>query len=415
MPSEYLLVSGGSTLLILFIQTLAGTYSSWRGRDLAEQLTRVYVSWIATAGILTLIGFALKTTEHYSRIWFITAGLFGLAQVTLARLSWAWLLRTLRTQGRNLKGVVLVDMAGSPHRIHSQLDTLGQHGYHVKGQISVTEAPGWLDTLTEAVAACNAREVWICLPIEKGGLVKPISYALRYLTVEIRYLPEMGNIPLLNYRARSIAGLYAVDISCSPMNGLNRVVKRAEDLLLGGLITLMILPVCAIVALAVRLTSKGPALFRQKRMGFNGRTFRVYKFRTMVVHTEAAGHVTQAQHGDLRITRLGAFLRRTSLDELPQFFNVLLGDMSIVGPRPHALVHNEQYKELVHSYMKRHKVKPGITGWAQVNGYRGVTDTLEKMERRVECDLWYINNWSLWLDLRIIFWTVFKGFLNREP
>jgi putative colanic acid biosynthesis UDP-glucose lipid carrier transferase len=155
-------------------------------------------------------------------------------------------------------------------------------------------------------------------------------------------------------------------------------------------------------------------LFKQHRTGANGKRFKVYKFRSMAVHEEKTGVVSQATKEDPRVTRLGAFLRRTSLDELPQFYNVLQGRMSIVGPRPHALAHNEYYKELVQSYMWRHKVKPGITGWAQVNGLRGETDTLEKMERRVEYDLKYIDNWSLWLDLRIIFLTIFKGFTHKN-
>ncbi|BBH32127.1 undecaprenyl-phosphate glucose phosphotransferase [Pseudomonas sp. St290] len=149
-------------------------------------------------------------------------------------------------------------------------------------------------------------------------------------------------------------------------------------------------------------------------MGINGKHFKVYKFRSMVVHNESGGDVTQASRNDSRVTRIGAFLRRTSLDELPQFFNVLQGRMSIVGPRPHALAHNEYYKDLVESYMQRHKVKPGITGWAQVSGYRGETDTLDKMQKRVEYDLWYIDNWSLWIDMKIIFLTVFKGFVNKN-
>jgi putative colanic acid biosynthesis UDP-glucose lipid carrier transferase len=211
-----------------------------------------------------------------------------------------------------------------------------------------------------------------------------------------------------------VAGHYAIDLSVSPMSGMSRFVKRSEDIIIGTLISIMILPVCLGIALAIKLTSPGPILFKQHREGSNGRRFKVYKFRSMRVHQEEAGQVTQAKKNDSRITPIGAFLRRTSLDELPQFYNVLQGRMSIVGPRPHALAHNEQYKELVESYMRRHKVKPGITGWAQVNGLRGETDTLQKMQRRVEYDLWYIDNWSLWLDLKIIVLTVFKGFINKN-
>jgi putative colanic acid biosynthesis UDP-glucose lipid carrier transferase len=219
---------------------------------------------------------------------------------------------------------------------------------------------------------------------------------------------------LLNHRISEVAGHYAIDLSVSPMNGMARVIKRLEDLVIGGIISLLVLPVCLAIALVIKITSPGPVLFKQYRTGVNGKQFKVYKFRSMRIHEEENGQVTQATKGDSRITPIGAFLRRTSLDELPQFYNVLQGRMSIVGPRPHALAHNEYYKELVESYMRRHKVKPGITGWAQVNGLRGETDTLEKMEKRVEYDLWYIDNWSLWLDLRIIFLTIFKGFINKN-
>jgi putative colanic acid biosynthesis UDP-glucose lipid carrier transferase len=169
-----------------------------------------------------------------------------------------------------------------------------------------------------------------------------------------------------------------------------------------------------VIAIAVKLTSPGPVIFKQKRHGWNGEEIEVYKFRSMYVHDESKGNITQAKKGDSRVTPLGAFLRRSSLDELPQFINVLQGRMSIVGPRPHAVAHNIQYRELIPRYMLRHKVKPGITGWAQINGLRGETDAVSKMEARVQADLYYIENWSLWLDLKIILFTVIKGFFNEN-
>ncbi|MCW8886176.1 MAG: exopolysaccharide biosynthesis polyprenyl glycosylphosphotransferase, partial [Motiliproteus sp.] len=175
----------------------------------------------------------------------------------------------------------------------------------------------------------------------------------------------------------------------------------------------LISPLLLVIYLAIRSTSKGPAIFKQRRYGISGEEIKVYKFRSMTVQDDGV-EVKQASKGDFRITPIGAFLRRTSLDELPQFFNVLQGRMSIVGPRPHAVAHNEQYRTLIGGYMKRHLVKPGITGWAQVNGWRGETDTLNKMEKRVEYDLYYIENWSLWFDLKIILLTVFKGFVHKN-
>lgn len=259
------------------------------------------------------------------------------------------------------------------------------------------------------------HEVWLCLPLQEGESVKKILHSLRHLTLDVRFIPNLSDLPLLNHRVSYISGMYALDISLTPMEGSARIIKRLEDLLIGALISLLILPICIGIAIAIKCTSKGPIIFKQYRTGINGRRFKVYKFRSMEVHSEVDGQVTQAKLGDPRVTALGAFLRRTSLDELPQFYNVLQGRMSIVGPRPHALAHNEYYKDLVESYMKRHKVKPGITGWAQVNGLRGETDTIDKMQKRVEHDLWYINHWSFWLDLKIIFLTVFKGFINNKP
>ena len=192
----------------------------------------------------------------------------------------------------------------------------------------------------------------------------------------------------------------------TPFRGLKRVVKRCEDLFLGSIFLLICAVPMLLIAAAIKLTSKGPVLFRQPRHGENGIEFDVLKFRSMCV-METGNSVMQAQRGDPRITRVGAFLRRTSLDELPQFINVIAGNMSLVGPRPHAVAHNHLYRTKILEYMRRHKVKPGITGWAQVNGFRGETDTLDKMIARVEHDLVYIRGWSLWLDLKIIFLTVF--------
>ncbi|HDT5392275.1 TPA: exopolysaccharide biosynthesis polyprenyl glycosylphosphotransferase, partial [Klebsiella pneumoniae subsp. pneumoniae] len=189
--------------------------------------------------------------------------------------------------------------------------------------------------------------------------------------------------------------------------------KRLEDIILSLFILLLISPLLIIISLAVKITSPGPVIFRQTRYGMDGKPIKVWKFRSMVV-MENDTEVKQATKDDVRVTNVGKFLRRTSLDELPQFFNVLFGEMSIVGPRPHAVSHNEQYRSLIEGYMLRHKVKPGITGWAQINGWRGETDTLDKMEKRIEFDLEYIRSWSVWLDLKIIVMTIFKGFVNKS-
>jgi putative colanic acid biosysnthesis UDP-glucose lipid carrier transferase len=211
----------------------------------------------------------------------------------------------------------------------------------------------------------------------------------------------------------NIGNIPVVAVCESPFYGVNGMIKRLSDVILATLIVLMISPVMLAIAAAVKWTSPGPVLFRQRRYGADGKEIIVYKFRSMSV-CEDGGEIRQAQKNDVRVTPLGAFLRRTSLDELPQFINVLQGRMSIVGPRPHAVAHNELYRKLIKGYMVRHKVKPGITGWAQVNGYRGETETLEKMQRRIEYDLDYLRNWSLRLDLYIIIKTVFGVLRNKN-
>lgn len=389
-----------------------GGYGSWRGQSFTRQAARAVGGWLLAAALLTVVGSLLRTSADYSRLWFaytmaISAGLgIGLRLLTFLAL------RTARRAGRNLKHVVVVRPADDGgHRLPSEL-ALREQGYVVAAAVACSESPEWSAALLEQVEHISPHEVWLMLPLSEGARIQAAVYALRHHVVSIRFMPQLNDIPLLNHKISRVAGFYSIDLSVTPMDGMARILKRAEDLVIGSAIFLMILPVCAVIALAIKLTSPGPVLFKQYRTGINRQRFKVYKFRSMIVHQEPGGVLTQATQHDERVTPIGRFLRRTSLDELPQFFNVLQGSMSIVGPRPHALAHDDYYKDLVESYMQRHKVKPGITGWAQVNGLRGETDTLEKMQARVECDLWYIDNWSLWLDLRIIFLTLFKGFAN---
>lgn len=404
-----------TALLVMLSLLMSGVYGSWRGKSLARQLRRVYLGWVVACGIVLSLAFFLKVSEHYSRQWFSWMTLLGSTLCVAMRGFMFLALRQLRSSGSNLKRVILVANGGSSSRQLHEGRSLGEYGFCLAQTLHYdADDRDWLDRLVAIVEREGAHEVWLCLPLSEGSIIRLVLYALRHHTVAVRFIPEWDDLPLLNHRISSIAGFYSLDLSCSPMDGPARIVKRVEDLLVGGFISLLILPVCVAIAVAIKVSSPGPVLFKQYRTGINGQKFKVYKFRSMVVHQERDGGVTQASRQDPRVTRLGAFLRRTSLDELPQFFNVLQGRMSIVGPRPHALAHNEYYKDLVESYMQRHKVKPGITGWAQVNGHRGETDTLEKMQARVEHDLWYIDHWSLWLDLKIVFQTVFKGFVGKN-
>lgn len=401
-------------LVVMVSLWASGVYGSWRGLSFTRQLGNVCLGWVVAVGVLLALSVFLKVSQSYSRQWFVYVLCIGGSLSVAVRLAVFLILRQLRSSGYNLKTVLIVDAGGSSaHQLNSGR-SLGEFGFRIVDTLPFSKEESWLHTLEMKVTELGVHEIWLCLPLSDGDSIKDFMYALRHHTVAIRFIPEWGDIPLLNHKVSSIAGLYALDLSCSPMDGPARVLKRLEDILLGGLISVFILPICIVIALAVALTSPGAVLFKQYRTGINGKRFKVYKFRSMVVHNESSGTVTQATKGDARVTKVGEFLRRTSLDELPQFFNVLQGRMSIVGPRPHALAHNEYYKDLVESYMQRHKVKPGITGWAQVNGYRGETDTLDKMQKRVEHDLWYIDNWSLGLDIKIIVQTIFKGFFNKN-
>ena len=266
-----------------------------------------------------------------------------------------------------------------------------------------------VETLIAKVHAGEIDSVYIAMPLHNEQHITDLVDALADTTASVFILPDLFVFELTHARWIDFGGLPLISVYETPFNSLYGWVKRVEDVLAASLILMFISPLLLLIAVAVKLTSPGPILFKQNRYGLNGAIVEVWKFRSMTV-CENGDIINQAQKNDTRITPLGAFLRKNSLDELPQFFNVLQGSMSIVGPRPHAIAHNEEYRKLIKGYMLRHKVKPGITGWAQINGWRGETDTLEKMEKRVEYDLQYIQNWSLWLDIKIIFLTMFKGF-----
>lgn len=255
-------------------------------------------------------------------------------------------------------------------------------------------------------------QIFIADSIEHHKIFVDLVRKLADTTCTVIFLPDIFTFDLLRSRIHTINNIPIVSIYDTPLKGFNLLLKRIEDIIGSIIILTIISPLLFIIAILVKLTSKGPVLFKQDRYGVNGRIIKVWKFRSMKV-MENDHQVKQATKNDPRLTKIGGFLRRTSLDELPQFFNVLFGDMSIVGPRPHAVVHNEQYRTEILGYMLRHKVKPGITGWAQINGYRGETDTLDKMEKRIKYDLEYIQNWSLNLDIKIILLTIIKGFTGK--
>lgn len=387
-----------------------GIYQSWRGGAGRAMLGRVTLMWALTWGLLLVWLVFTKTSSEYSRIWLGAWLALSLAMLWMERLL-AWgLLVAMRKRGAFSRDVVLVGNAKIVAEVRRRMRSSSWTGFKLVKVV----APEDVADLEEEAKALQPQEIWLSVDTGDHNALHKMLDALRHTTANIRLLPDLGNFRLINHGVSVQMGMPMLDLAHSPMGGINLVLKEVEDRLLAALILLLISPLMILIAIAVKLDSPGPVFFKQRRHGWHGKEIWIYKFRSMTVHEEHGNQVTQATKGDSRITRLGAFLRSSSLDELPQFINVLQGRMSVVGPRPHALAHNHHYKELIHRYMLRHKVKPGITGWAQVNGHRGETDTLDKMQARVEHDLFYIENWSVWLDLKIVFFTVFKGFRHQN-
>jgi len=423
LPVEYARLVAITLLFALLMLGASPLYRSWRGRGLFAETMQLLVQWSVIFTGLVLYTAAIQVTDDLSRLWLGAWYALSLAMVIALRISVRAIAAWVRAHGMDLRSAVIV--GANPDSRHI-VDTLRQHAWagidlrgwfataSDRGTMAQLPALGALDQLGEYVDACAIDQIWIALPMREEEAITQVLEQLQHSTAEIKFVPDLFGIQLLNHSVEQIAGLPVINLRSTPLDGTAYLVKSLMDRSLAAIILLLIAPLLVAIAIGVKLTSPGPVLFRQLRHGMGGRPIEVWKFRSMRVHEEAGGQVTQAQRGDARITRFGAFLRRTSLDELPQFFNVLQGAMSIVGPRPHAMAHNEQYKDLVDQYMQRHRVKPGITGWAQVNGLRGETDTLDKMARRVEYDLYYLQNWSPWFDLRIILMTTVKGFASKN-
>jgi putative colanic acid biosynthesis UDP-glucose lipid carrier transferase len=408
LPLTYATVLASASLgLGLFSDSL---YRSWRVNDLSSMLKSVATVWGSVIVLLMLGLFITKTSADISRVWFTVWALSCWLALSLQRLAAYRFLRWLRQRGYNFKTVLLVGFGPVGDQVVKAIQDSAWSGLRIQAHIS----PEQLHTYTQLPEHQQPDEIWLCLPLSDEAGIRTSLEALRHSVANIRLVPDWFSIKLINHGISEALGIPMLDLSASPVTGATRIIKAIEDRVLAFIILILISPLMLAIAIAVKATSPGPVYFRQKRNGWNGSVIKVYKFRSMYMHQEDDGQVTQATQGDPRITPLGRFLRRTSLDELPQFINVLQGRMSIVGPRPHAVAHNDYYKQHLPRYMLRHKVKPGITGWAQVHGLRGETDTLEKMEKRVEYDLYYIEHMSLWLDLKIMVMTVFKGFAHRN-
>ena len=423
---EGYLVAGLSAVVIFgLVGRFTDIYTSWSGRPLSDEAIRVTLAWILTFMSLVFIAFITKTSEQFSRVVLVAWLIATPVLLISARFILRQIFSRLRKMGVNNRTVAIVGMTRNGLNFAKDLESKPEFGYKVAGFYDDREDRihkdvlnhyqnlGDFDDMIKSARNGEWDQIYIALPVEARKRMLRLLDQLSDSATPVRLLPDFFTTNLLKSKFIEIADNPVLCIYDSPFSADHAFIKRVEDLLVGSIILTLISPILVAIAIAVKVTSKGPVLFKQTRYGQKGEKIRVWKFRSMTV-CEDGDTVTQATRGDSRYTKIGAFLRRTSLDELPQFFNVLQGTMSIVGPRPHAVAHNEQYRQIIPGYMLRHLVKPGITGWAQVNGWRGETNTIHKMRKRIEFDLEYMREWSLWLDMKIIFLTIFRGFNDKN-
>jgi len=424
--TEGYLIAGLSAVVIFgLVGRFTDIYTSWSGRPLRDEAVRIIIAWLLTFLSLIFIAFITKTSEQFSRVVLIAWLIATPILLILARFLLRVIFAHLRRLGVNNRTVAIVGMTQNGFHFARDLENKPEFGYNVVGFyedrserayneiLNHYSLLGNFDDMILAARRGEWDQIYIALPVEARSRMLRLLDELSDSATPIRLLPDYFTTNLLHSKFIEIADNPILCIYDSPFSADHAFIKRVEDLLLGSIILALISPILLAIAVAVKFTSKGPVLFKQTRYGLKGEKILVWKFRSMTV-CEDGDIVTQATRGDSRYTKIGEFLRKTSLDELPQFFNVLQGTMSIVGPRPHAVAHNEQYRTIIPGYMLRHMIKPGITGWAQINGWRGETNTIYKMRKRVEFDLEYMREWSLWLDLKIIFFTIFRAFTDKN-
>ena len=421
--NRYSLLALCSVIGFFLAAEIGGIYQSWRGVMYHAEFLRVWVVWFFVTLSLLVLAYATKTTAEYSRIiigsWFLLVPVLLCFWRGLLRLY----LRSYRAKGYNNRRVAILGANEAGTQVVNTIQRSPWLGLNFIGFFDdriaknrsswAGEMKGSVATLISEANAGSIDIIYITLPLTAQPRIASIVNELADTTISVYLVPDFFVSSLFHGKWSNLAGIPIVSVFDTPFWGIDGWLKRIQDVLFTIIILAIISIPMVLIAIAVKLSSAGPVFFKQRRYGVEGQQINVWKFRTMQV-MEDSWLVKQATRNDPRVTAVGSFLRRTSLDELPQFFNVLQGNMSIVGPRPHAVAHNEQYRPLIKGYMHRHAVKPGITGWAQINGWRGETSTLDKMEKRIEHDLWYIRNWAFWLDIRIIFLTITRGFYNKN-
>ena len=424
--ADYQLPGAVAIIVHYLAAEFAGMYRSWRGVSADREAFCAIFTWTVSFLLLGTLGYVAEKSAGFT--WLLAGGWFAATPILIVAAH--GLLRAMRRlfwlRGMNTKTFAIVGVNELGFQLARNIQEAPELGLTLAGFYDdrpddrtpnlpdglKTRIGGIDDLIVDAKAGFVTR-IYITFPMRAEERIRGVLAKLADTTASVYIVPDFFVFQLLHSRWTDINGLPAVSVFENPLYGVDGLVKRLFDLVAGGMILCLVSIPMLLVALAIKLTSRGPVFFRQSRYGLDGKQILVWKFRSMRV-LENGAKVVQATKGDPRVTPLGAILRRTSLDELPQLFNVLEGTMSLVGPRPHANAHNEQYRKMIAGYMLRHKVKPGITGLAQVRGFRGETDTLEKMQSRVECDHEYIREWSVWLDIKILLRTVFVVFSKQN-
>ncbi|MDP3088428.1 MAG: undecaprenyl-phosphate glucose phosphotransferase [Methylotenera sp.] len=414
-----------TVLLLALLGTLAVVYDrlaiyrsnssfTFKVIDLAK-------GWSITFLVVILLGFLTKTGENYSRILLAELYVLGFVAQIALHLFVRMVQKKLLANKDHVEKVIIVGQGVLANYLNNRINNNPWMGQHVVGSVSLTSdwisqdsaaldenSPrnlGDVSNLVALIGRHNISTVYIVTSLELSKMLEPIYFSLLDKNVAVHWVPDIFSLRLINHSIKEIAGVPVLTLSETPLIGTSLLAKNIEDFTLSGMLILLLSPLLLLIALLIKLDSPGPVFFKQKRTGWNGKVFEIFKFRSMHIHQESHGEVKQAQKGDPRITRVGKFIRKTSLDELPQLFNVFLGTMSLVGPRPHATQHDDEYSKKITNYFARHNIKPGITGLAQVRGHRGETIEIGQMMLRVESDIEYINNWSIWLDFLILLRT----------
>ena len=391
-------------------------YRSWRSIRFIKQIIATSWIWLTCIVIMMTIVFFVRSADIFPR----DAAGFWFAITWFLLIAWRFVYRRglyiLRSHNYNTRTAIIIGTSESAQSLANEFKYNLRHGIKLLGFFDDRNPArldpnilieGHVNDALELAKASKVDNIYIALPLNAEQRTQEILTKFSDTTANVYLIPNFFVYNLLYSRWLEVGNVLTLSVYDSPHHSVNGWLKRMEDLILSSILILILAIPLLFVAIAIKATSRGPVIFKQYRYGLDGKQFKVFKFRSMTT-TDNGPVVQQAKQNDARVTPLGKFLRRTSIDELPQIFNVFGGTMSLVGPRPHAVAHNEEYRKLIKGYMLRHKVKPGITGWAQINGFRGETDTIDKMKGRIEYDLDYIHRWSLWLDIKILFLTLYR-------